>query len=1254
MRTSFAALSLALLLGSAPALAAIHPSPPSFDAYAAAPALPAQPATSTSSTPAAFVASIDDKRDVPAFLWAARTSTPDPALHGLSREDAARLHLERHAARYRLGHAALAAAKIVHVLDTGRGGIVVTFRQEVKGVEVFHQDLKVVMDRSLHLVAIGGSLHAQAGATVKGASFKLTERDALSAAFKDLYGLALSPVTFPDRKETDGGYRFFDLAPTTSLGGDKLHLVAPLRVKKVFYPLPDRLVPAYFLEILAGVVSDTDSEAYAYVIAADDGRLLHRVNLTHQDAFQYRVYADAAGDKRPFDGPLADFTPHPTGVPDGSFPGPGSSNLVTIDAFNKTMDPWLPAGAAVTTGNNVDAYTDDDAPDGFSGGDIRATPTSPGVFDRTYDTTLGPQANNTQKMASVTDLFYVTNWLHDFYYDSGFDEAGGNAQADNFGRGGLAKDRMHAEAQDGAPQKRNNSNMSVPADGLSPRMQMFVWDGGGATSVSVQPLNQSFVAGVADFGPQNFNVMGPVVLVADGTNPATDACQAITNNVTGAIALLDRGNCSFKQKAQNAQAAGAAGYILVDNQQAGAPPPMGGNPGGVNIPGLSLTLNDGNALKAALRNGTQTATLARTSVDNDGTLDNTVVAHEWGHYLHLRNVACDTEACGAESEGWGDFIAAMLTLRQGDNLDGVYAMAQYATASFPDAGYFGIRRYPYSTDMSKSPLTFKHISSGQPLPNGVPNADNGIDNAEVHNAGEVWAAMLFEAYVALLKKTTGPSPSYSFDEARRRMADYVVSGLKTAPTNPTYTEQRDAILAAAAAKDPEDLVTLAAAFAKRGAGSCAVSPPRASQDLTGVVESFTTVPNMAILGLTLDDGIKSCDSDGVLDEGETGTLTVEIMNIGTAPLAGASLSVSTQTAGLTFPNGAKVNVDPLPPYTKGKVAFTVSLDASVMAKTKASLHITGDVPGGCAGGAVLDTAPFVEYDLVPASSKSDDVESQPSLWTPSGENAADIWQINEVAPGNHAWRGVDFDSPSDTALVSPPLMVDPAQSFVVSFKHRYQFETSMGVFWDGAVIEISDDGGNNWKDISQFGNAGYTGKIGDPMNQAQNVLKNRQGFVDHNAAYPGVDAASIDLGQSFAGKTVQVRFRIGTDDAAGEFGWEIDDLAFSGITNTPFTALAPNKMGCDPSMGTGGTGGMGTTTTTTTTGAGGAGTTTTTTTTGAGGASGTGGKDSTGGDGPIAFGGCGCVVEGDPADAPWALPLLGLAALGLRRRRRAS
>ena len=50
-------------------------------------------------------------------------------------------------------------------------------------------------------------------------------------------------------------------------------------------------------------------------------------------------------------------------------------------------------------------------------------------------------------------------------YQYGFDEAAGNFQANNYGRGGSGNDSVLAEAQDGSG--TNNANFTTPADGQS-------------------------------------------------------------------------------------------------------------------------------------------------------------------------------------------------------------------------------------------------------------------------------------------------------------------------------------------------------------------------------------------------------------------------------------------------------------------------------------------------------------------------------------------------------------------------------------------------------------------------------------------------------------------------------------------------------------------------------------------------------------------------------------------------------------------
>ena len=67
------------------------------------------------------------------------------------------------------------------------------------------------------------------------------------------------------------------------------------------------------------------------------------------------------------------------------------------------------------------------------------------------------------------------NWYHDELYRLGFTEPARNFQNDNFGRGGLAADRVSAEGQDSSG--TNNANFSAGADGTRGRMQMFIWTG---------------------------------------------------------------------------------------------------------------------------------------------------------------------------------------------------------------------------------------------------------------------------------------------------------------------------------------------------------------------------------------------------------------------------------------------------------------------------------------------------------------------------------------------------------------------------------------------------------------------------------------------------------------------------------------------------------------------------------------------------------------------------------------------------------
>src|SRR5262249_32781843 len=94
--------------------------------------------------------SYDDRYAVPTFVWAARSVAPATTATRPARqsvEASARAQLGRVAAFYRLGAADVADAPLRYVHDTGRGGIVAAFRQSVHGIDVFRDEMKVLMDR---------------------------------------------------------------------------------------------------------------------------------------------------------------------------------------------------------------------------------------------------------------------------------------------------------------------------------------------------------------------------------------------------------------------------------------------------------------------------------------------------------------------------------------------------------------------------------------------------------------------------------------------------------------------------------------------------------------------------------------------------------------------------------------------------------------------------------------------------------------------------------------------------------------------------------------------------------------------------------------------------------------------------------------------------------------------------------------------------------------------------------------------------
>ena len=81
-------------------------------------------------------------------------------------------------------------------------------------------------------------------------------------------------------------------------------------------------------------------------------------------------------------------------------------------------------------------------------------------------------------------------------------------------------------------------------------------------------------------------VQGEVVYVGRGCN--NDAYLA---DPRGYIAMIDAGQCTFREKILRAQAAGAMAVVVANNSPA-LPVAMGGDPSGINIPGVMISQKD--------------------------------------------------------------------------------------------------------------------------------------------------------------------------------------------------------------------------------------------------------------------------------------------------------------------------------------------------------------------------------------------------------------------------------------------------------------------------------------------------------------------------------------------------------------------------------------------------------------------------------------------------------------------------------------
>ena len=543
-------------------------------------------------------------------------------------------------------------------------------------------------------------------------------------------------------------------------------------------------------------------------------------------------------------------------------------------------DGVIGAEFTYTRGNNVWAREDDEG-DGFqSGWDY--SPDGGDELNFNFDANLELQPEEHMDV-SITNLFYVNNMMHDIWYKYGFDEASGNFQENNYGNSGLGSDSVNADGQDGSG--FNNASFGTPPDGQNPQMTMYLWSGPAGEPLTILDgsLAGQYTGQPAGFGeslPDDTPLIGELALLYDllefeEVDPDLhDGCQEITNpeELNGKIVVIRRGVCEFGFKILAAENAGAIAVIMVNNVP-GGPITMGAGAegGNVTIPSIMISQNDGEALINQLQSGEIiNASLINASNYTDSSLDNEIIAHEYGHGISNRLMG-GAQAAGCmqnaeqQGEGFSDWFGLMITLGENDSPSLPRGVATYSAGQSIDGQ--GIRNAPYSPDFAVNNYTYS-------------DTNNTASVSQPHGVGFVFATMLWDLTWAFIDEY-GFDPDLSDGNGgNNKIMQLVIDGLKLAPCSAGFVDMRDAILLAdELTNEGANKCLIWNKFAARGLGYLADQGDTNSR--TDQVEDFSVPTICEEASNNLDAGVISFDSpeSGVLSNSENISITVRNFGI---------------------------------------------------------------------------------------------------------------------------------------------------------------------------------------------------------------------------------------------------------------------------------------------------------------------------------------------------------------------------------------
>ncbi len=375
----------------------------------------------------------------------------------------AKNYLRAHATNLGLTKADLDSLQVVNnYQSTGSKVTHIYYQQVVNGIPVINANLNINISQQGEVINVGSTILPGVSATTPAPVPQLTAVEALNSIVSEF---DWTYEGTPTQLSVNQSSTTLETKISSAGISNKAEIPAALR----YVPGPNGNLNLVWL---LNIQTTDDQSWYDASVSAADGRVLNMADWVSNASYHALEIPFESPGEQPtaviLDPQLRGTTASPFGWHDTN----GAAGAEFTD----------------TRGNNVNAQEDKDNND--TGGN-RPDGGASLVFNFPFDPTQGAQSNEN---ASIVNLFYLNNVIHDVLYGYGFDEVSGNFQNNVYGKGGVGGDQVEADALDGSG--LNNANFATPPDGISGRMQMYEFN---LTSPTRDSAMETFIV-VHEFG----------------------------------------------------------------------------------------------------------------------------------------------------------------------------------------------------------------------------------------------------------------------------------------------------------------------------------------------------------------------------------------------------------------------------------------------------------------------------------------------------------------------------------------------------------------------------------------------------------------------------------------------------------------------------------------------------------------------------------------------------------------------------------